>query len=69
MCCFLRAACQDKLSWQNEYEIYTLSGMKQENLLHFIGVEKRGSHMDMELWLITAYHDKVLVSPARPPAR
>ncbi|XP_067116539.1 activin receptor type-2A [Osmerus mordax] len=49
---------QDKLSWQNEYEIYTLSGMKQENLLHFIGVEKRGNHMDMELWLITAYHDK-----------
>ncbi|CDQ90604.1 unnamed protein product [Oncorhynchus mykiss] len=48
---------QDKLSWQNEYEIYSLSGMKHENLLHFIGVEKRGNNMDIDLWLITAYHD------------
>lgn len=49
---------QDKQSWQNEYEIYTLSGMRHENLLHFLGAEKRGSNMDMELWLITAYHEK-----------
>ncbi|XP_055785402.1 activin receptor type-2A isoform X2 [Salvelinus fontinalis] len=48
---------QDKLSWQNEYEIYSLTGMKHENLLHFIGVEKRGNNMDIDLWLITAYHD------------
>ncbi|RXM33958.1 Activin receptor type-2A [Acipenser ruthenus] len=33
---------QDKQSWQNEYEIYTLPGMKHENILHFIGAEKRG---------------------------
>lgn len=36
--------------------------MRHENVLHFIGAEKRGSNMDMELWLITAYHEKV------PPA-
>lgn len=50
---------QDKLSWQNEYEIYTVSGMKHENILHFIGVEKRNNNLDLELWLITAYHEKV----------
>ncbi|KAK2840491.1 hypothetical protein Q5P01_014231 [Channa striata] len=49
---------QDKQSWQNEYEIYNLKGMRHENLLQFIGAEKRGSHVDMELWLITAYHEK-----------
>ncbi|XP_075994375.1 activin receptor type-2A-like [Genypterus blacodes] len=48
---------QDKQSWQNEYEIYSLSGMRHENLLHFIGAEKRGTGMDLELWLITAYHE------------
>ncbi|XP_051913840.1 activin receptor type-2A-like isoform X1 [Hippocampus zosterae] len=49
---------QDKLSWQNEYEIYSVSGMKHENILHFIGVEKRNNNLDLELWLITTYHDK-----------
>ncbi|AWP13720.1 Serine/threonine-protein kinase receptor [Scophthalmus maximus] len=48
----------DKQSWQNELEIFTLSGMRHENLLHFMGAERRGSHMDMELWLITAFHEK-----------
>uniref|UniRef100_A0A8C6U986 Serine/threonine-protein kinase receptor n=1 Tax=Neogobius melanostomus TaxID=47308 RepID=A0A8C6U986_9GOBI len=49
---------QDKLSWQNEYEIYSLSGMKHDNILHFIGVEKRNHNLDLELWLITTYHEK-----------
>ncbi|XP_067229259.1 activin receptor type-2A isoform X2 [Chanodichthys erythropterus] len=49
---------QNKQSWQNEYEIYSMSGMKHENILHFIGAEKRGSGVDIELWLITAYHEK-----------
>ncbi|XP_034417334.1 activin receptor type-2A [Cyclopterus lumpus] len=49
---------QDKQSWQNEFEIFSLNGMRHENLLQFIGGEKRGSHLDMELWLITAYHEK-----------
>lgn len=50
---------QNKQSWQNEYEIYTMSGMKHENILNFIGAEKRGNGVDVELWLITAYHEKV----------
>ncbi|KPP69770.1 activin receptor type-2A-like [Scleropages formosus] len=49
---------QDKQSWQNEYEIYTMSGMRHENLLQFIGAEKRGTGVDLELWLVTAYHEK-----------
>ncbi|TRY59232.1 hypothetical protein DNTS_014619, partial [Danionella cerebrum] len=49
---------QDKLSWQNEYDIYNVPGMRHENVLQFIGAEKRGSNLDIELWLITAYHEK-----------
>uniref|UniRef100_A0A3B5BGZ1 Serine/threonine-protein kinase receptor n=1 Tax=Stegastes partitus TaxID=144197 RepID=A0A3B5BGZ1_9TELE len=49
---------QDRQSWQNEYEIYNLSGMRHENLLHFIGAEKRSINMELQLWLITAYHEK-----------
>lgn len=36
--------------------------MKHDNILHFIGVEKRNNNLDLELWLITAYHDKVSLS-------
>lgn len=50
---------QDKQSWQNEYEIYSLPGMKHDNILQFIGAEKRGSSIDVDLWLITAFHEKV----------
>lgn len=51
---------QDKESWQNEYEIYSLPGMKHENILQFIGAEKRGTSIDVDLWLITAFHEKVM---------
>ncbi|XP_032364872.1 activin receptor type-2A [Etheostoma spectabile] len=49
---------QNKHSWQNEYEMFCVSGMRHENLLQFIGGEKRGSDTELELWLITAYHEK-----------
>ncbi|XP_055494656.1 activin receptor type-2A-like isoform X1 [Leucoraja erinacea] len=49
---------QDRQSWQNEYEIYTLPGMNHENILDFLGAEKRGSNIDMELWLISSFHEK-----------
>ncbi len=60
LCLSLFVCFQHKQSWQNEYEIFNLSGMRHENLLQFIGAEKRGSNLDLELWLITAYHEKVL---------
>ncbi|XP_007894547.1 activin receptor type-2A [Callorhinchus milii] len=49
---------QDKQSWQNEYEIFTLPGMKHDNILNFLGAEKRGTNIDVELWLITTFHEK-----------
>lgn len=54
---------QDKQSWQSEREIFSTPGMKHENLLQFIAAEKRGSNLEVELWLITAFHDKVSHAP------
>ena len=31
--------------------------MRHENILQFIGVEERGEKLNLEFWLITAYHD------------
>lgn len=33
--------------------------MKHDNILQFIGAEKRGTSIDVDLWLITAFHEKV----------
>ncbi|XP_039190125.1 activin receptor type-2B isoform X2 [Crotalus tigris] len=49
---------QDKQSWQSERDIFNTPGMKHENLLQFIAAEKRGTNLETELWLITAFHDK-----------
>ncbi|KAF4087877.1 hypothetical protein AMELA_G00076300 [Ameiurus melas] len=49
---------QDKQSWQNERDIFTTPGMKHENLLRYIAAEKRGTSLEMELWLITEFHEK-----------
>lgn len=37
--------------------------MKHENILQFIGAEKRGTSVDVDLWLITAFHEKVNLFP------
>ncbi|CAH2002857.1 unnamed protein product, partial [Acanthoscelides obtectus] len=49
---------QDKQSWQTEQDIFKLAYMDHPNILHYIGVEKRGDNLQAEFWLITAYHDK-----------
>ncbi|KAK1790878.1 hypothetical protein P4O66_014733, partial [Electrophorus voltai] len=49
---------QDKQSWQNEREIYLTEGLRHENLLRFISAEKRGTNLQMELWLITEFHER-----------
>ncbi|KAF7408234.1 hypothetical protein HZH66_002771 [Vespula vulgaris] len=49
---------QDKQSWQTEQEIFRLAHMDHEDILRFIGVEKRGDNLQAEFWLITAYHEK-----------
>ncbi|CAG0889733.1 unnamed protein product, partial [Darwinula stevensoni] len=46
---------QDKGSWMTEQEVYQLSQMSHQNILEFIGAEKRGEGLQTEYWLITAY--------------
>lgn len=56
---FLSLLCvQDKLSWQNERDMFTMPGMKHENLLRYIAAEKRGTNLETEFWLITEFHEK-----------
>ncbi|XP_047662595.1 activin receptor type-2B isoform X1 [Tachysurus fulvidraco] len=49
---------QDKNSWQNERDIYLTEGLRHENLLRYISAEKRGTNLEMELWLITEFHER-----------
>uniref|UniRef100_A0A8C5AFE5 Serine/threonine-protein kinase receptor n=1 Tax=Gadus morhua TaxID=8049 RepID=A0A8C5AFE5_GADMO len=49
---------QDKFSWESERDIYATPGMRHENLLRYIGAERRGSSLDSELWLITEFHER-----------
>ncbi|KAM3860256.1 activin receptor type-2B isoform 1-T1 [Diretmus argenteus] len=49
---------QDKESWQNETDVFTTPGMRHENILRYIGAEKRGNHLESELWLITEFHER-----------
>ncbi|XP_029003743.1 activin receptor type-2B [Betta splendens] len=49
---------QNKESWQNERDVFMTPGMRHENILRFIAAEKRGSHLEAELWLITEFHDR-----------
>ena len=49
---------QDKESWIAEQDIYSQPKMKHDNLLSFIAAEKRGDNLNMELWLITEFHEK-----------
>ncbi|KAM3967000.1 LOW QUALITY PROTEIN: activin receptor type-2A [Aphomia sociella] len=49
---------QDKQSWVAEQEIYRLPRMDHPDILHFIGVDKKGDNLQAEYRLITAYHEK-----------
>lgn len=33
--------------------------MKHESILRYIAAERRGTNLEMELWLITEFHEKV----------
>lgn len=39
--------------------MFITSGMRHENILRYIAAEKRGSHLEAELWLITEFHERV----------
>ena len=53
---------QDKNSWYAEQEIYNLPQMNHDNILKFIGVEKRGENLQTEFWLITSFHERGMSS-------
>lgn len=53
------ASHQNKQSWENEKDVFMTPGMRHENILKYIGAEKRGSHLEAELWLITEFHERV----------
>jgi serine/threonine protein kinase len=49
---------QDKQSFSNEKDIYNIPQLNEHpNVLNFIGAERRGEGLTMELWLISEYHD------------
>ncbi|XP_029955072.1 activin receptor type-2B-like [Salarias fasciatus] len=49
---------QNKESWQNETDVFLTPGMRHENILRFVGAERRGTHLESELWLITEFHER-----------
>ncbi|KAM9343252.1 activin receptor type-2A-like isoform 2-T2 [Pholidichthys leucotaenia] len=55
-------SAQDRRSWQNEYDVYGLGGMRHDNVLRFIGAERRSLEKEEELWIITEYHHQGCLS-------
>eukprot|EP00095_Tigriopus_kingsejongensis_P010316 maker-scaffold187_size272365-snap-gene-0.18 protein:Tk10316 transcript:maker-scaffold187_size272365-snap-gene-0.18-mRNA-1 annotation:"activin receptor type-2b-like" len=47
---------QDKSSWHAEQEIYNLPRMTHDNILEFIGIDKRVEQQ--EYWLMTKFHER-----------
>ncbi|TRY76641.1 hypothetical protein TCAL_08787 [Tigriopus californicus] len=48
----------DQSSWFAEQEIYNLPRMNHDNILEFMGVDKRGEGLQQEFWLMTKFHEK-----------
>lgn len=48
----------DQSSWHAEQEIYNLPRMNHDNILEFMGVDKRGEGLQQEFWLMTKFHEK-----------
>ncbi|KAM4697939.1 TGF-beta receptor type-2-like [Rhinophrynus dorsalis] len=49
---------QEYSSWRNESQIFADTNLKHESILHFITSEQRGSRLQKEYWIITAFHSK-----------
>ncbi|BFZ06287.1 hypothetical protein BsWGS_09327 [Bradybaena similaris] len=48
---------QDKQSWLAEVDIYSLPHLKHDNILRFIGSERKEETQVTEFWLITEFHE------------
>lgn len=55
----MSSSTKNKESWENERDVFTTPGMRHKNILRYIAAEKRGSHLEAELWLITEFHERV----------
>ncbi|XP_011303317.1 activin receptor type-2A-like [Fopius arisanus] len=44
-------------SWQMEQDIFKLPRMNHDDILQFIGSEKKENDLKSEFWLVTAYHE------------
>lgn len=49
---------QDKNSWKKEVDVYQLPQMKHENILLYLGAERKSLTEGTEFWLVTEYHDR-----------
>ncbi len=49
---------QEKQSWFAEHEVYRLPRMSHENILKFIGIDRKGEALDREFYLMTEFHPK-----------
>ncbi len=50
---------QETKSWNTEKDFYNRPRVdKHENILRFIGAERRGENMSLDLWLISEFHEK-----------
>jgi serine/threonine protein kinase len=48
---------QDKQSWFAEQEIYNLPQLSHDNILQFLGVDRRGEGLQIEFWLVSSFHE------------
>ncbi len=49
---------QEERSWRTEVDIYSVAQLNSHsNVLRFIGAEKRGDNFNVELWLISEFHE------------
>ncbi|XP_051520552.1 TGF-beta receptor type-2 [Myxocyprinus asiaticus] len=47
---------EEYASWKNEWEIFSDSELRHDNILHFLTAEDRKA--ERQYWLITAYHER-----------
>ncbi|KAH9506676.1 Activin receptor type-2A [Dermatophagoides farinae] len=47
---------QDRSSWQIEKDVYSLPQMEHDNILKYLGAERKGEGLGLEFWIITEYH-------------
>lgn len=60
---------QERQSWFAEHEVYRLPRMSHENILRFIGIDRKGDGLEREFYLMTEFHSKGTSSGASATVR